>query len=465
MKPTPKTWALLALTALLLVANLLDLGGGPEAALLPRIAAVTSDQVSRIELSDSVNKVVLVPSDDGPDAAVDAAVDAETDGDSRSWRLLAPVEAPADQQMVRSLLSVFRQETPVDVQVDQGNLDSYGLDAGNGIVVELWAGGDEPTVSLTVGGDAPGGTSFVRMSGDDAIYRARVGGRERFSTKASQWRNRVPLGVSRDQVTSLSLARADGETVVLMREPSAALDDLGHWQLEPAADWPVDDDAIEALVDRLGSLRADEVLADDFAGGFESPLVTATFGLSDGSSRVLVVGSRRHPEAAFLRTPDDGGVYRVPIRAVLDLLRDREGMRDKTLLSFDVADIDTISLDEADRRWTVRQAGGSGRWQVVQPPNVDLDVGRVALAAQSLAALRGDAVADGVSQAEAGLDTPASLVTVYLVDGTGLTVEIGAEAVGPDGQPAHYVRTRGQAEIMVIRQATIQRIKQAFGRT
>ncbi|NOY27813.1 MAG: DUF4340 domain-containing protein, partial [Oligoflexia bacterium] len=414
MRLTSKTWLLLVVAVLLLLANVLKLGGGPTADLLPTIVALRPQQITRIELSNSVRKVVLVPQDD---AAVAATVDS-ADPQERSWRLLAPIQAAADQQMIRSLLAAFRQDVPIDVRVDQGNLEDYGLNAGNGIIVELWAGGDLPKVSLTVGSDAPGGSNFIRLSGDDAIYRARVGGRDRFTTRASQWRNRVPLQFSRQDVTRLSLTRPGADPVVLVRQPPAPGDAVGTWALDPPAPWPVDSEAIEAVLYRLVGLRADEVLADDFAGGFDHPLVTATFGLADGSEHSLILGSRRHPDAAFIRVVGDPAVYRVPRRAVLDLARTRQGLRDKTLITVNAADIDTIALEEQGRTWMVRQAGGTDHWQVVQPPNVDLDVGRVAQAAHRLAALRADAVADGLAPRDAGLLTPDATLTLTLIDGT-----------------------------------------------
>lgn len=451
MKPTARTWALLVVALLLLLANVVGTGGGPAGEALPTLPAVPADRATRIELSDSVTKITLVP-EDAPAA----------DGE-RSWRLLSPVEARADQQMVQRLLAAFAHETTVDVRVDQGNLETYGLEAGKGVVVELWEGGELPVVSFTVGHDAPGGSSFVRLSGDDAIFRARVGGRDRFPTDASLWRNRVPLGFAAADLVGLSLSRDGIEPVVLLREGAALGGAPGRWTLDPPAAWPLDEAAIEALATRMGALRADEVLSADFDGGFAPPLVTATFSLADGSTRVLEVGRRRHPDAAFVRVQGDPAVYRVPRREVAALLGDRESARDRRLLSFAPADVDTISLEEGGRTFMVRQAGGVDRWQVVQPPGLEVDVERVVMASRSLAGLRGEAVAEGVDAAGAGLVRPSGTVTVYLVDGTGLVLELGGPTTTRDAQPARFVRSRGRPEIMVLPEATVQRIRQAFG--
>ena len=48
-----------------------------------------------------------------------------------------------------SLGYAFRWIT-ADVRVDTGNLEEYGLDTTNGIIAEMWLGGEEPAVSFTV---------------------------------------------------------------------------------------------------------------------------------------------------------------------------------------------------------------------------------------------------------------------------------------------------------------------------
>lgn len=452
MRPTPRTWLLLVVALLLLAMNLADLLPADDPDAMPALASVPADQATRIELSNSVDKIVLVPGE--PDPA----------GGPRPWRLVAPVEARADQQMVQALLSSFQQPATVDVAVDQGNLDSYGLEPGQGVVVELWAGGEQPALSLTVGLDTPGGSSFVRLSGQDTVFRARVGGKDRYPVEVSRWRNRVPLGIEAEQVAGVVLEQPGAAPVVLLREGGASLEGPGRWTLDPPAAWALDQAGVEAMLARLGSLRADEVLAGDFDGGFDPPLVTATLRLADGSARVVHLGSRSHPQAAFLRVEGDEVVYRVPRREVQALRTDREGVRDRTMLSLAGEDVDALLLDEGGRRAMLRQVGGQGRWVVVDPPGAELDIERVLLAARTLVSLRGDAVADQVEPAQAGLGSPTTVLTVAMVDGTTHTVELGATTTGRDGQPARYARVRGRGPVMVLSEATVQRLLGAFRR-
>ena len=187
MRIQGKTIVLAVVAALLLLVNLVDRGSGERIAeQLPVIHAFDRDEVTRVEITSAAEKVVLEKKDD-------------------TWIVVAPYQALADQVAVRDLLMNFRKEVGVDIRVDSGNLDTYGLDTTNGIVVEVFTTGKTPDISFTVGNDAPGGASFVRLSGDDAVYRARVGGRHRYEKAAADWRNRVILGFDKDRAAALSV--------------------------------------------------------------------------------------------------------------------------------------------------------------------------------------------------------------------------------------------------------------------
>ena len=60
----------------------------------------------------------------------------------------------------------------MDLRIDEGNLEDYGVDDQNGILVELFAEGVEvPKVSFVVGHNVVGGSSFVRLKDSDATVR------------------------------------------------------------------------------------------------------------------------------------------------------------------------------------------------------------------------------------------------------------------------------------------------------
>lgn len=442
MKPSARTWALVALTLILLLANLW-VRRPPEGDSTPTIAAVPVEQARRIELSDSVEKIVLERVAEG------------------GWRLVSPVTAPADQPTVDALLEVFAEPLSMDVLVDEGNLDTYGLEPGKGVVVELWTQAEAPAISLTIGADAPGGSSFVRLSGSESIYRARVGGRQRYTASVSQWRNRDLLRFERQDVVSMRWEQDQREPIVLERPP-VGLDQLGPWELEPAAPWPLDQAFLDAVVDRLVGMRAEEVLTSDFAGGFDPPVVRVRFQLRDGRTSVLDLGRRAHAEAAFVRIEGEDAVFRVPRRDILALLAERDDLRERRLLSFAPEDLDTMSWEEAGQQRIVRHLPSEGRWEALSPAGREVDVERLNLVTRALSELRGDRVLDGISPAAVGLAPPTASLVLTMIDGRSLSLEIGATLPDRAESPARAVRASGRPEVMELRDVLIERLRASF---
>jgi hypothetical protein len=453
MRLTSKTIALLVLALGLLGLNFLDLGAvDPAANALPSLSALDRDATTRIEISSAIEKVVLA----------NEPVEGSTPP-TRQWRVVAPVDQVADQVQVGHILTAFRKEVPLDAQVDTGNEDQYGLDATNGIVFEAWAGGDEPAVSITIGFDGPGGTSFVRLSGSDAVYRARIGGRARYDRPATEWRNKVLLDLRPDQIAGIEVERDGVETLALSRAPGAAPDAPGQWALHPDPGWPIDQAALEALATRLGAMRAGEVLAPTFDGGLETPAAIARVRTTAGATRELRIGSRGGDGAAFVQVDGGKDVFRVAASNVGGLLADPDDLRDRTVFAFSRADVDTYSFEAGATSIVLQQDHASNLWSVVQPRNFDIDIKLVFFSINNLAELRADALLEQ-GPAEAGLDPPRARLVVRFLDGRTEALELGGTTTDERGRTLVLARRQGSGQVIGLREATVQRLLQGFGR-
>ena len=463
MKPTPKTLVLAVVALLLLALNLIDQGTSARLnERLPQIVALQKDAVRRIEISTAVDKTVIESVATEAEAGVDAG---------RRWKITAPIQADADQVAVQALLANFRKEVPLDVKVDLGNLDDYGLDAGTGIVVEIWteADGAAPSLSLTVGQDAPGGSTFVRLSGDEAVYRARVGGRHRFDKSSVEWRNRVLLDFDKAFAIGI-LVESDGSVLShLVRGPSPGVDAdslplPGPWRLEPDPGYPTDALLADAIAQGLGLMRAGELMGADFDGGFTSPLAVITVTLADGTERVLEVGSRESGGARFVRVNGQPDVYRVAASTIDQALLPAQELRDKTLFAFERQAVDTLALKDGAGIVLLQQDLSNGLWNVIEPPNVDVDVKLVFFAVNTLATLRSDEIASGVSFAQAGLEDPSNRIVVHFLDGHDEVLDIGHRVADERGRTLYFARVGGKDTVHLLREATVVKLRQGFGR-
>jgi hypothetical protein len=462
MRPSTKTRVLAALVAVLLGLNLIDAGTGERLReTLPTIEAVSRENATRIELSSATSKTVLT--------AIPVA-DAAPGEDPVRWELTAPITGPADQQAVKALLASFRKEVPLDVRVDEGNLSDYGLDPGNGVVVEIWREDQaEPAVSFTVGFDSPGGSSFLRLSGDDAVYRARVGGRHRYDRKPAEWRNRVLLDFDEYLVAALQVDVSDETRTRLVRGDSPGVDTdglplPGPWQLDPDPGWPTDQLLADAIGSSLGSMRAGELLGADFEGGFDPPVATISVELATGETRAVEVGSRTVEGAAFVRIVGEPDVYRVASATIRQALSSPVELRDKTLMRFSRQNVDTMAYQEGRSTILLQQDLATGSWNVLQPDNIDLDVKLVYFAINTMATLRSDEVVEGVSLTQAGLDEPQARIVLRFLDGHNEGLEIGRPMQDERGRTYFYVKAGGSDQIHLLREPVVAKLKAGFGR-
>jgi len=459
MRPTNKTIALFIVFLALLGLNFIDVGTGRRISeQLPTLPALDRKMVDRIELTTAFEKVVL-----------EGITEETTAKPEVIWHLKAPIEGDADQIAVRSLVSQFRKEIPLDAKVDAGNIEDYGLDAGSGLVVEFFEGSTaEPTVSFTMGKPGPGGSSFIRLSGDDAIYRARVGGRHRYERPASEWRNKVLLGFQDPEADRIRVWRgaAEAPTLSFVRAPPPPGEESeqGPWELSPDPGWPTDQELVTAIAKTLGNLRASQIMGDDFDAGFSPPGLTVEVRLLDGSTRTIEVGQRAAEGAAFARRKDEKAVFRISAVPIQRLLGRPIDYRDRTMFGFARTEIDTFTWTGGGERVILQQDLATNLWNVLDPQNIDLDVKFVFFAANTMGGLRGAGIAD-VSLEEAGLVTPRATITARLLTGEEVSLRIGGTLRSEQsGLPMHYAVADTRPEVFLLDDKTVTTLLRGFGR-
>jgi hypothetical protein len=456
VRAATRTAALAAVALALGALNLLDRGTSERLVeQLPVIASVPRDDVVRIELSSALEKIVLERIDEQTDDGVGVGV----------WHVRAPLQGDADPIAVRTLLNNFRKDIALDAKVDAGNLEEYGLDSAGGLVVELFtkAGGEAPAASLTLGKDAPGGSSFVRLSGDDAIYRARMGGRHKYERPASEWRNRVVMGFDEAEAVELTVRRAGQDDLRALRLDPAEEGQKGRWALDPDPGFPVDQLALTELLTSLGGLRAGELLPASFDGGFSPPLATVEVKLADGSARALEVGTASQgAESGFARRPGGQDVYRVAASPLNRLLVPIVALRDHTLFNFGAREVDTLTYEGDGLRITLQQDLSNGAWRVVEPDNLDLDLRLIYFMVNTLRTLR--AAAEAPADLDPGATQPSFTLTARMLGGAETQLRVGQPLPDAQGRRRWVATTSEGDRPWLLLDEEVLRLRQGFGR-
>jgi hypothetical protein len=462
MRLTAKTRALAAIAAVLAV--LVGFASRPQdgPAALPTVQGVAPDDVQRLVLATALDRLVLER------ASADKA-----SPDHGRWRIVAPLQADADTELVRTALRQLGGGVRMTASMGEGDPKPFGLDTEGALDVQLYtttAPDAAPALGLVVGRDAGGGATFVRIPSDAAVYRADIGGRARFARSAAEWRDRAVIAVDPVTVTGLDVVVSGRPSMIFRRGPSAGVDEDGDptpgaWTLE-GAPFRADAAAVDGLVRTLARMRAGEIHNPTYAAGLDAPAGTVTLRLQDGRTHEIIVGSRLDEGATFLRVDGRPDVYRVAGTVGRQILQPPEAFRDRTIFAFAPDDVASLSLVEGGLTIVLEQsADGAGAWTVAQPANMDVDQEQARQLLAGLSSLR----AAALPAADAFQPSGAAL-TVRFRDGRAASLELGPSERTAVGESVVRARSTvksesdGRGGVFLVDAAVISGIRRAFGR-
>jgi hypothetical protein len=451
MKLTRRSILFLVVAAVLLVADLVRFDTPPPEA-LPVLPAVIPEAVVRVQISTPIEKLRMERT--SPEKGSPGF---------EQWKIVSPLEFPADAAQIHTLMRTFAPGIPMEAFVDSGNLEDYGVDDQHGELVELFrAGEDVPAAAVIVGKTAAGPSTFVRIPGSDAVYRADMGGQARYARPAADWRDKVALEIDAAQVTGLTLVRG-AESLQFTRGASTGVDEKGKalpgpWQL-PNAPFVVDTTMVDAVIHTLARLRAGEIHNPDYSAGFEAPLATATLTLADGSSHTITLGGRLDEGACFVRVSGRDEVFRLSASVGRAMTQPLAAFRDRSLLAFDRADVASIAFVDRGLTVVLSQSDDGTSWAITQPANMDADQKQAIFAVNTLASLRAADI-----PADTRFDASGARFEVRFRDGRSQALELGQPERDAKNQPLVRVRVPGRAGVFLLRETVFTELRKAFGR-
>ena len=328
------------------------------------------------------------------------------------WRLVDPVDAPADEAAVAALRSSLA-DMAIERVVDETpeSLEPYALASPRIIVAFL----DEDGVQreLLIGDTNPTGGNLYAKLGDEArVFLIPAYLESTFNKSSFDLRDSRVLAIDAALTDGLDVTSAD-ETRRLARRG-------GAWHIDAPISVRGDYAAISNLVNSLSTTRMEAIVSesvDDLAAyGLSSPALSVTAATED-DARVLLVG---------MPTPDEDGIQRYYAKnagapAVFTIpgsLFDRLTDGLSTIRQRDVFDFRPFSLqrleisrDEQTRVWEKADADGDAWLDGAGEP---VEGSAVTDLLEALVALRAGVFQDDLHQT---LITPDLTVTAQFDDG------------------------------------------------
>jgi len=356
-------------------------------------------------------------------------VDARFERRDGRWRLVAPVDAPADPTALDAIAGAL-VNLPREGRVEQpGDLGQYDL-GDEARVVRFEVAGE--TRGIRIGRTTPvGGHRYVSRLADDEVAYVATYRLNALDRDLVDLRDRRIFGFEAADVVGLELSWPEG-AVELER------DEAGDWRMTVPVVAPADASRIRELLSDLSFLRArsfiDEPDADEQvdAASQERALelrwtLRAPDDATDGDpveqTREIRIGGRVGEGLLLARS--DGRLYTIAPERLEDFDRSVNAYRDKTLSSFALDRAGRLELDLDDEsgesRASITAVLGEGGWTRLEAASEGsaepaLDPEAISELVRTLAELRAaDIVAEEMGEAELaslGLAPPRALLRV-----------------------------------------------------
>jgi hypothetical protein len=375
--------------------------------------------------------------------------------DDTAWRLVRPVEAPADEAAVKALLT-----TVVDAEIQRTleelpqDLADFGLDTPSATVRLSLHDGSQPPPIVVGKNTKIGGRTYVRRGEEPKVHLTASTLQFGVNKQVKDLRDKQLLAFEDDAVTRLEIHPAASEPTTLLRGGDAP---GGAWTIEPGGH-PADPSEVRSYLSSLRATRAvdfpDDAPTDLARYGLDAPRLTVTVatGKDGEQAQTLVLGAEATEgteKRVYAKRADRSTVYALGDWSFRTLNKERRQFRDKAVLAFEDAAAGRIVLEREDGEGTTLTRGEDGSWRVA-----DLDAGKTMKAdaasrfVEDLRELRGsDIAAEPAGDLAAfGLDTPDIRIAVNDREGAPIGTLLAARHAGK-----HYAMRAGAETVFEVR--------------
>jgi hypothetical protein len=201
-------------------------------------------------------------------------------------------------------------------------------------------------------------------------YSSRAGKGKDPGAKAEATPNVLTL--KEGDIIRVDLGHHDGETTVLEKDAT------GGWKITAPVAYPVDRDAVSALLAAVATVASDKVVDDKAADlsqyGLTAPALSVIVGLKDGKSKKIAIGDATSIGSAFYASAQgDSHVYTVATYTKEALDKSSADLRDRRLLTFNSDKLARVVL-ASNKTETEFGRNAGGDWQIVKPKPYRADV-------------------------------------------------------------------------------------------
>jgi len=238
-------------------------------------------------------------------------------------------------------------------------------------------------------------------------------------------------GVEAGRIARLTISSGDGRSVELAKRD-------GQWVLPAADDYPVTEDQVSSLLDKIAGLKADRPVTQTSASQNRLKVADDTFErfvefeLDDGTQYRLYLGTSPSYQATHIRAADQDEVYLISGLSAEDAGAEASAWVDRTYLEIPNDQIVALTLENGNGRLEFEKEGET--WTMVGPAEGEtLDEASVTTLVNRAALVTLLEPLGKEEKAEYGLGAPNAVVTIETQgeDGTAKTYTLRVGAKDP----------------------------------
>ncbi len=381
-----------------------------------------------------------------------------------AWRLVKPVEAPADQEAVNEFVRQLQFATALRYIETPESLADYGLDPPLARI-SVWTDLDGPPQTVFLGAvehEQKGGGLFMRRSDSTAVFTVDRMILDKMPKSPEAFREKRLFSKSAGSLSRIRYQDNNG-TFTLAKDPVK-----GWRMIEPPAD-DTDQFAVSQYIAFLTTLDVMGFPGDPQpAFGLDPPTSQFTFAFDDGSESSIKLGAATADGLAYYATQDTGQVVTLSSATGKILVRTPFDFRGKTLLASDPETARSLALTLDGEEYAFERAAGG--WRVRAPANKvwdspsDMQALLEAIATVKAERQETETTPDDLSPY--GLDAPTLALRVASLSKDGKqSVSIGPIAIGapaPDDPRARFATAKDTPGVYRVSQDVLDNIREAL---
>jgi len=377
-----------------------------------------------------------------------------------TWRLVQPIDAPADEITVKNLLNTIAECEVKRELEDAADLKQFGLDPPF-VTLEVKLK-DRTLPAVAVGKNTPVGFSAYLQRLDDKKVRLTTSAfRAGLDKQVKDVRDKAILNFADDDVQRFSVVRADGTITVTRKD--------GQWTIEQPGSYPADTPTVRSFLSTLRTMRAIDFPNDQPTDlspyGLDNPRLRVVLFLGKDQAEKHVLIGKENPEKnteIYVQTSGLPTIYTVSDWVWRDLNKSVGDFRDKTVLAYDQEQVQAVEVvrEDGQQYRLVRQ--DKDQWA---PQGVDGKPAGTTIRQwlQDVHDLRGfEVAADNPSDLKPyGLDKPLLTIRLFGAENQELgEIRIGV-ATTEQGTKEYYALGSKAATVFKVRDYLVTRLNKS----